>query len=100
MIIKDYVNKRKSELKDEIGKLNEKPCLIIIQVNNDPASDAYVRGKLKDGAEVGANVILDKQAPSISQDDLIKLINKYNSDPKVHGLIVQMPLPKHISISW
>ncbi|MCQ2796712.1 MAG: bifunctional 5,10-methylenetetrahydrofolate dehydrogenase/5,10-methenyltetrahydrofolate cyclohydrolase [Bacilli bacterium] len=97
MIIKDYVNKRKNELKEEISKLNEKPCLIIIQVNNDPASDAYVRGKLKDGAEVGANVILDKQQPTISQDDLIKLINKYNNDPEVHGLIVQMPLPKHIN---
>lgn len=97
MIIKDYVNKRKTELKEEISKLSEKPCLIIIQVNNDPASDAYVRGKLKDGAEVGANVILDKQQPTISQDDLIKLINKYNNDPKVHGLIVQMPLPKHIN---
>lgn len=97
MIIKDYVNKRKTELKEEISKLSEKPCLIIIQVNDDPASDAYVRGKLKDGAEVGANVILDKQQPTISQDDLIRLINKYNSDPKVHGLIVQMPLPKHIN---
>lgn len=97
MIIKDYVAKRKIELKEEISKLNEKPCLVIIQVNNDPASDAYVRGKLKDGAEVGANVILDKQQPTISQDDLIKLINKYNNDPKVHGLIVQMPLPKHIN---
>ena len=97
MIIKDYVAKRKLELKEEISKLNEKPCLVIIQVNNDPASDAYVKGKLKDGAEVGANVILDKQLPSITQDDLIKLINKYNNDPKVHGLIVQMPLPKHIN---
>ena len=97
MIIKDYVIKRKQELKEEISKLGEKPCLVIIQVNNDPASDAYVKGKLKDGAEVGANVILDKQAPSITQDDLIKLINQYNNDPKVHGLIVQMPLPKHIN---
>ena len=49
MIIKDYVVKRKAELKEEISKLSEKPCLVIVQVNDDPASDAYVRGKLKDG---------------------------------------------------
>jgi len=97
MIIKDYVIKRKQELKDIVSKLSIKPTLIIIQVNDDPASDAYVRGKLKDGAEVGMNVKLDKQSPSISEEELIKLINKYNNDNSVHGLIVQMPLPKHIN---
>lgn len=97
MIIKEYVAKRKNELKNEISKLTNKPCLVIIQVNNDAASDAYVKGKLKDGAEVGAKVLLDKQAPTISQDDLLKLIDRYNNDDSVHGLIVQMPLPKHIN---
>ncbi|MCQ2753251.1 MAG: bifunctional 5,10-methylenetetrahydrofolate dehydrogenase/5,10-methenyltetrahydrofolate cyclohydrolase [Bacilli bacterium] len=99
MNIKEYVQLRKEQLKKEIASLNVKPTLIIIQVNADPASDAYVRGKLKDGAEVGANVVLDKQAPSISETDLIKLIEKYNHDPHVHGLIVQMPLPKQINES-
>ena len=97
MIIKDYVIKRKQELKEEVAKLKVTPCLVIIQVNDDPASDAYVRGKLKDGAEIGVKVILDKQLPSISQEDLLKLIDKYNNDTSVHGLIVQMPLPKHIN---
>ncbi len=97
MNIKDYVINRKIELKKEISSLTIKPKLIIIQVNDDPASDTYVRGKLKDGAEVTANVILDKQRPDISEEDLIKLIDKYNNDKTVHGLIVQMPLPKHIN---
>lgn len=97
MNIKEYVAKRKLELKNEIASLTVKPCLIIIQVNDDPASDAYVRGKLKDGAEVGAKVILDKQLPTISENDLLKIINQYNQDPNVHGLIVQMPLPKQIN---
>lgn len=97
MYIKEYVSQRKTQLKQEIASLSVKPTLIIIQVNDDPASDAYVRGKLKDGAEVGANVVLDKQAPTISQEELLKLIDKYNHDNNVHGLIVQMPLPKHIN---
>jgi len=97
MIIKDYVIKRKEELKNEISSLTIKPKLVIIQVNNDPASDAYVKGKLKDGAEVTANVVLDKQESTISEEHLIKLIEKYNNDNSVHGLIVQMPLPKHIN---
>ncbi|MCQ2792595.1 MAG: bifunctional 5,10-methylenetetrahydrofolate dehydrogenase/5,10-methenyltetrahydrofolate cyclohydrolase, partial [Bacilli bacterium] len=80
-----------------VAKLKTIPCLVIIQVNNDSASDAYVRGKLKDGAEIGVKVILDKQAPTISQDALLALIEKYNHDNNVHGLIVQMPLPKHIN---
>jgi len=97
MEIKEYVLKKKNELKVEISKLKIKPTLIIIQVNDDPASDAYVRGKLKDGIEVGANVILDKQSPNISEIQLVNLINKYNNDDNVHGLIVQMPLPKQIN---
>lgn len=97
MEIKEYVIKKKEQLQEEIGSLKIKPTLIIIQVNDDPASDAYVRGKLKDGAEVGANVVLDKQLPNITEEKLIKLIDKYNNDNNVHGLIVQMPLPKHIN---
>ena len=97
MNIKEYVIKRKQELKETVNGLTRKPCLIIIQVNNDPASDAYVRGKLKDGAECGMNVKLDKQEPSITEDALIKIISQYNNDESVDGLIVQMPLPKHIN---
>lgn len=97
MIIKEYVAKCKQELKEKISALEVKPTLVIIQVNDDPASNAYVKGKLKDGAEVNANVVLDKRSPDISEEELLKLIDKYNHDNNVHGLIVQMPLPKHIN---
>lgn len=97
MEIKEYVAWRKANLKVEIEKLAKKPKLLIIQVNDDPASDAYVRGKLKDGAEIGADVQLHKLSPQISQEDLFKEIEKANADPSVDGLIVQLPLPKHIS---
>ncbi len=97
MIIKDYVIKCKEQLKEEITKLDKKPTLVIIQVNDDPASNAYVKGKIKDGSEVGINVILDKKDPSTTQEELLKLIDKYNNDDSVNGLIVQMPLAKHIN---
>jgi methylenetetrahydrofolate dehydrogenase (NADP+)/methenyltetrahydrofolate cyclohydrolase len=97
MEIKEYVKIRKELLKNEIDALTVKPHLIIISLNEDEASKAYVKGKLKDGAEVGANVELIKLPENTQQEDLLKLIEKYNNDNTVHGMIVQMPLPKHIS---
>src|SRR5574344_2823878 len=97
MEIKEYVSMRKLEIAQAIVALGRKPRLVIIQVNDSPASDAYIRGKLKDAAEVGADAILDKLAPTTEQAVLLKLIEKYNEDPSVDGLIVQLPLPKQIS---
>jgi methylenetetrahydrofolate dehydrogenase (NADP+)/methenyltetrahydrofolate cyclohydrolase len=97
MEVREFVAKRKLELKEEVSSLSRKPKLVIIQVNDDPASDAYIRGKLKDGAEIGADCVLDKMDPSTSEETLLSRIEEYNQDPAVDGLIVQLPLPKHIS---
>lgn len=97
MEIKEFVNQEKLNLKSKINALKIKPTLVIIQVNDDQASNTYIKGKMKDGLEVGAKVILDKQNANISELDLLNLIEKYNHDNSVHGLIVQMPLPKHIN---
>jgi len=97
MEIKDYVLMRKEEIRKRISALAHKPHLVIVQVNDDPASDAYIRGKLKDGEEVGALVTLEKLSPASSEGELLGLINKHNKDPEVDGLIVQLPLPKGIS---
>lgn len=97
MEIKEFVNMRKQALKSEIASMDKKPTLMIIQANDDPASNAYVRGKLKDGDEIGANVILNKVDPLISQEELLKIIDKCNNDPYIDGLIVQLPLGKHIN---
>lgn len=97
MIVKEYVLSRKEAIKNEIAKASVIPCLAIVQVNDDPASDAYIKGKLKDSAEVGINALHVKLDPSISEEELLKKIDELNNDPSVHGLIVQMPLPKHIS---
>jgi methylenetetrahydrofolate dehydrogenase (NADP+)/methenyltetrahydrofolate cyclohydrolase len=97
MEIKEYVSMRKLEIAKAIAALGRKPRLVIIQVNDSPASDAYIRGKLKDAAEVGAEALLEKLAPTTDQATLLKLIEKHNNDSSVDGLIVQLPLPKQIS---
>jgi methylenetetrahydrofolate dehydrogenase (NADP+)/methenyltetrahydrofolate cyclohydrolase len=96
MNIKEYVQYKKSELKEQISSLKVKPCFVIIQVNDDPASNSYIKGKMKDANEVGINCILQKYDPNISQEELINEINIINNNKDIHGLIVQMPLPKHI----
>ncbi len=95
--IKEYVASRKEELKEEIARLDRKPCLVIVQVNDDPASNAYVKGKLKDGAEIGADCRLIKLDPSTQEEEVLKLVDELNHDSSVDGLIVQLPLPSHIS---
>ncbi len=97
MEIKEFVNMRKQTLKNQIASMDKKPTLMIIQANDDPASNAYVRGKLKDGDEIGANVILNKVDPLISQEELLKIIDQCNNDSSIDGLIVQLPLGKHIN---
>lgn len=96
MEIKEYVKLRKEFIKNEVSNLKIKPKILIIQVNQDEASKAYVKGKIKDCVELGIEYLHLVLNESISQDELIKLINQYNNDNSVHGIIVQMPLPKQI----
>ncbi len=97
MTVKEYVQSEKNRLANLIKEKNLSPTLVIIQVNDDPASASYIRGKIKDAAEIGAKTIHDKLPEDISQAELIKIIQKYNDDSSVHGIIVQMPLPKQIN---
>ena len=97
MTIKEYVKFRKEQLKNEVASLEVPPHFVIVQLNEDDASNAYVRGKLKDSAEIGVNAELVKLPTSTSEAELLKLIDKLNHDSKVDGFIVQMPLPKQIN---
>lgn len=97
MEVKEFVSLRKQSMRQEVMKLDHKPKLIIIQANDSPASDAYIRGKRKDAAEIGFEAILDKRGSSITEEELLSLIATYNADPTVDGLLVQLPLPSHIS---
>ncbi|MGA2516093.1 MAG: tetrahydrofolate dehydrogenase/cyclohydrolase catalytic domain-containing protein [Thermodesulfobacteriota bacterium] len=91
----------REELKQETARLKEKynviPGLVTILVGENPASVSYVTAKQKTSKELGFYSIQDNQPATIKEEDLLKLIDKYNKDPKIHGILVQLPLPKHIN---
>lgn len=97
MTIKEYIKSRKEEIKQEVAKMNKKPTLAIVQLNEDEASKAYVKGKLKDAAELGIDAKLIKLPVETSEKALLKVMAKLNKDKKLDGFIVQMPLPKQIN---
>ncbi len=72
------------------------PGLAVIRVGNDPASEVYVRNKAKQTREAGMNSYEHILPESVTQAELLALINTLNNDAAVHGILVQLPLPKHI----
>jgi methylenetetrahydrofolate dehydrogenase (NADP+)/methenyltetrahydrofolate cyclohydrolase len=72
------------------------PCLAVVLVGEDPASLSYVRGKKKALAEAGMEGRDLRLPESTSEAELLSLIGTLNADPKVHGILVQLPLPRHI----
>jgi len=97
----DVAKEIRAELKAEVEKLQSKhgviPGLVTILVGEDPASQSYVRAKQKTAHELGFYSIQDNQPADLSEEKLLQLIDQYNKDPKVHGILVQLPLPKHIN---
>lgn len=73
------------------------PGLAVILVGDDPASAVYVRNKVKACADTGVHSIFEKYGASLSEADLLTRIASLNTDPTIHGILVQMPLPKHIN---
>lgn len=96
MEIKEYVLLRKAQLKDEVEKMLQKPGLAIISVGDNPASESYVRGKMKDSEEIGIQATQYKLEEKTTSDQLYALIQKLNGDPAIDGIIVQLPLPKQL----
>ena len=72
------------------------PGLAVILVGEDPASQVYVRNKVKACGEAGFHSVLEKYDASMPEADLLRRIDALNNDPSIHGILVQMPLPKHI----
>ncbi|MBU1745678.1 MAG: bifunctional 5,10-methylene-tetrahydrofolate dehydrogenase/5,10-methylene-tetrahydrofolate cyclohydrolase [Proteobacteria bacterium] len=91
----------REELKKETEHLksghNVVPGLVTILVGENPASLSYVTAKQKTSKELGFYSIQDNQPETVSEGELLALIEKYNKDPKIHGILVQLPLPKHIN---
>jgi methylenetetrahydrofolate dehydrogenase (NADP+)/methenyltetrahydrofolate cyclohydrolase len=89
----------KNNLVDEILQLNKAkvfPCLATILVGNDPASVSYINNKQKTAKSIGIRTLDYRLDEKTKQIDLANLINKINNDKDVHGILVQLPLPKHI----
>lgn len=89
------------EIKNEVAEIKEKhgvvPGLVTILVGENPASISYVTLKIKTANQLGFNEIQDSQSEDISENDLLALVEKYNKDDSIHGILVQLPLPKHIN---
>ncbi len=90
----------KNELKAQIEELKKDgknpPGLAAILMGDNPASQIYVSSKSKACQEIGMNSVIEKLDAGITQNELIDLIKKYNEDKNYHGILVQLPLPKHI----
>lgn len=96
MEIKEYVANEKTKIREKVAQLKVKPHLVIVQVNEDEGSNAYIKGKLNDAADLGINAELIKLPLQTTEAELIAVVKRLNEDKSVHGLIVQMPLPKQI----
>ena len=89
----------RAEVATEVAKLaasGRRPGLAVVLVGEDPASKAYVGSKEKACQEAGMHSVKITREPSISEAELLDIVARLNADPAVHGILVQLPLPKHI----
>lgn len=98
---KDFAAQVRGKVAEHVTHLKEAhnltPGLAVVLVGEDPASQVYVRSKGKQTVEVGMASFEHKLAADTSEADLLALIAKLNADPKVHGILVQLPLPSHLN---
>lgn len=97
---KELSAKMKAAMKDEVSALalqtGRVPHLVVILVGNDPGSVSYVTGKAKASAEVGIKNTTVRRDADITEQELLELIDSLNRDSTVDGILVQLPLPRHI----
>ncbi len=96
---REFAREKEIEIKEEVADLKKKgvtPKLVSILVGDNPGSILYTSLKKKAAERIGAELQVISLSQSLSPEKIIKTIQKYNSDKKVHGIMVQMPLPKEI----
>lgn len=86
----------KAEIAEEVKKMNKKPHLAAVLVGHDGGSETYVAHKIKSCEEVGFKSSLIRFEDDVTEEELLKTVDKLNKDADVDGFIVQLPLPKHI----
>jgi methylenetetrahydrofolate dehydrogenase (NADP+)/methenyltetrahydrofolate cyclohydrolase len=92
-------NALRQELQSRVQSLTERartPGLAVILVGDNPASQVYVRNKVKACEQVGIHSLLEKNPDTLTEIELLLKIKALNEDPKIHGILVQLPLPAHI----
>lgn len=99
---KDLAKDIRDNLKSEVEKLNNEniyPHLTVIIVGDDPASHSYVKGKKKASGEIGISSEIIELPAETTEEDLLAKIGELNKDNRVHGILVQLPLPEQINES-
>ena len=90
----------REELKERVRKLKDNgvtPSLAVVLVGEDPASVSYVTAKAKGAEEIGMHEETIRLPADTQEEEVLKTVNQLNKNPKFHGILVQLPLPKHIS---
>ncbi len=90
------IRARVGEQAARLSAAGRRPGLAVILVGDDPASAVYVRNKVKACAEHGLHSVLERYDASLSEAELLARVQALNADPSIHGILVQMPLPRHI----
>ncbi len=85
------------ELKEKLTKLQNKPNLVVIEVGNDEASKVYIKQKEKLAQELEYNFIYKHFREDITEEELLKEISIWNNDPLINGIMIQLPIPKHLN---
>ena len=97
---KEFAARVRAQVQDHVTKIKEtrgdQPGLAVVLVGEDPASEVYVRSKGKMTVEVGMKSVEHKLPADTDQATLLALINELNNDPSIHGILCQLPLPKHL----
>ena len=95
-VARELDEKTKAEVDALVAAGKPRPGLAVILIGHDPASEVYVRRKIKACEKVGINSFEERLPADTTQEALLALIDRLNADPKVHGILCQVPLPSHI----
>ncbi|MCR5879792.1 bifunctional methylenetetrahydrofolate dehydrogenase/methenyltetrahydrofolate cyclohydrolase FolD [Phenylobacterium sp. J367] len=97
---KVHAERVRSRVADEVARLRAdyglQPGLAVVLVGEDPASQIYVRSKGEHSLAVGMHSVTHRLPADASQHELLRLVGELNADPAIHGILVQLPLPKHL----
>ena len=96
---RELADQMQAEIQKDVKKMTQQgiqPGLVVLLVGENPASQTYVRNKERAAAKIGILSKVEKLPETISEEELLAEIDKYNQDSRFHGILVQLPLPKHI----